>query len=305
MPFLTKMKFVFPCLAMMLVSASTFAQKTAIVNGRFRADSISIGLEVPYSLTARYPRNQQVLFPDSTFSFAPFEFSRKKIFPTKTDGFLSYDSAVYYLNTFEIDSIQRLALPVFIVQNRDCVAVVASPDSVALQFRVAHVPDSVSAEKLPLKTNTLYQKVRWLLNYPVMLIIIGIIVVVLIVCWIFFGKRIRRYFELRRLNRQYLEFTNRFTSVVGKLNSGFSNPAAEEAIVIWKKYLETLEKFPFTKFTSKEIRSVFNDRELDQALHAIDRSIYGGYTFTPESFQYLQTHSQMRFKKKEAEVKNG
>ena len=79
-----------------LVMPPAVAQESTSVHGRFESDSVSIGEEVPYTLAARYSRNQQVLFPDSSFSFAPFEFSRKKYYTTKTSGTTSYDSVVYF-----------------------------------------------------------------------------------------------------------------------------------------------------------------------------------------------------------------
>ena len=281
------------------------AQETPIIHGYFHSDSISIGKAVPYSLTAKYPSGNQVLFPDSTFSFSPFEIARKQYFPTKTKEGISYDSVVYMLNTFEIDSIQRLKLPVFVLQGMDCLTLYAVPDSIFLQFRVASVPDSVSAEKLPLKTNTLYQNVSWIFNYPVAVAIVIILLVLAIVIWAVFGKRIRKYFKLRRLAKDYEEYVAQFNRIMEKLGHDFTDRKAEEALVIWKRYMEDLEKSPYTKFTSREIQRIAGDPSLDLALRTIDRGIYGGISSNLEPFQFLQMYSQQRFRKKEEEVKHG
>jgi hypothetical protein len=281
------------------------AQKTVDVRGHFETHQLSIGEVIPYSLTARYPRSQQVLFPDSTFSFAPFEIRKKAFFTTRTTGDISYDSAVYFLTTFEIDSIQRLQLPVFVLQQKDCVAVVALPDSVRLQYRVASVPDSVSTEKLPLKTNTAYQKVQWILNYPVVALVVFILIVILVVGWLVFGKRIRKYFMIRKLKRNYQSFLASFDRAVEKLSAEASSRKAEEALVIWKGYMEDLENYPYTKSTSREIIRLEGDEALKQALGSIDRSIYGDQVSSPDYFRHLQHYSQRRFQKKEEEVKNG
>jgi hypothetical protein len=288
-----------------LVMPAAIAQNKAAVSGHFTEDSLSIGQVIPYSLAVRYPYSQQVLFPDSTFSFAPFELNDKLFFTTKTKDGISYDSVVYLLTTFEIDSIQRLQLPVFVLQGKDCVAVYSGPDSIFLQYRVASVPDSVSTEKLPLKTNTLYQNVKWIFNYPVLMIIVAAIIGFGIVIWVIFGKRIRKYFTLRRLHKDYEEFMARFNRVTDKLGSEFSVRKAEEALVVWKSYMEDLEKSPYTKFTSREILRIAADPSLDQALRSIDRGIYGGIASTLEPFKLLQSYSLQRFKKKEEEVKHG
>lgn len=294
------------CLLLLMMSGGlAHAQEDVVVHGRFQTRQTAIGEVTPYTLTARYPRNLQVLFPDSTFNFAPFEIRKKVFFPTQTTGDTSYDSAVYFLTTFEIDSIQRLGMPVFVVQPTDCVAVVSPRDSIRLQYRVSSVPDSVSTEKLPLKTNTAYQKVQWILNYPVIAIILLILVIAAVAVWIIFGKRIRKYFALKKLKRNYEAFIASFTKSTDRLSSEFTTRTAEETLILWKGYMEDLEKYPYTKFTSKEIIRLASDQQLHQALKAIDGSIYGGRGSSVEAFQALQHFSAQRFQIKEDEVKNG
>jgi hypothetical protein len=303
---LVKKRVIFCCAVLLTVVARVAdAQEQVVVRGHFEADQAGIGEVIPYSLTARYPRNLQVLFPDSAFSFAPFEIRKKTYFQTRTTGDTSYDSAVYFLTTFEIDSIQRLQLPVYVLQARDCVSVVPRPDSIRLQYLVASVPDSVSTEKLPLKTNTAYQKVQWLLNYPVAAGIILALLVISGTVWAIFGKRIRRFFLLRRLKRDYQAFAASFGNSLDRLSSEFTSRKAEETLVLWKGYMENLEKFPYTKSTSKEIVRAASDQTLQQALQAIDGSIYGGRISSVDEFRRLQNFSQLRFQKKEEEVMNG
>src|SRR5436190_2296040 len=296
----------FRCLCIFLfVWLAAAAQKGAFVSGHFEKERAGIGEIIPYSLTARYPEGQQVLFPDSTYSFKPFEYSGRKYFTTRTKDHNSVDSVVYYLTTFEIDSIQPLKLPVFVLQAKDCVSIFSIADSLTLNFQVASVPDSVSVEKLPLKTNTAYQKVKWIFNYPIIAAIVAVLITALVVVWIVFGKRIRKYFAIRKLNKEYNEFIGRFNGALEKLSTGFSSRMAEEALLVWKNYMENLEQYPYTKSTSREIIRLVSDGNLDQALKSIDRGIYGGITSTVEPFKFLQTYSQLRFEKKEAEVKNG
>lgn len=289
----------------MFLSVAAFAQDSTRVRGYFLADSLSVGESVPYILAAHYPMYEQVLFPDSLFSFAPFEITRKNFFTTRTRGGDSYDSVVYFLTTFEIDSIQQLKLPVFVVQEKDCLAVYAPLDHVFLRHQVAAVPDSLTVEKLPLKVNTAYQKVKWMLNYPLVLIAVGVLIVVCIIVWIIFGKKIRKYFALKKLKRGYQEFLSRFNPAIEKLNAQFSVRNAEETLVIWKNYMENLERHPYMKLTSREIVRIAGDSNLEHALRSVDRSIYGGIMSSVEPFRFLQTYSHARFVKKEEEVKNG
>ena len=168
-------------------TAGAYAQQTT-VHGRFIGDSIKIGEPIKYTLAARHPASQPVVFPDSTYSFTPFEIQGKKYFPTSTKDNVSLDSAVYTLATYEIDSVQMLALPVFVIHKKDCTAVYATPDTIVLKQLTGKPPQNVEAKDLPLKSNADYLSVRWIFNYPLALIIAGVIVMVLVIVWINFGK---------------------------------------------------------------------------------------------------------------------
>lgn len=275
------------------------------VKGHFEGDTVKLGQPIEFHLTATYPRSVQVLFPDSTFSFAPFEFQKKKFFTTKTENGISYDSVIYTLSTYEIDSLQRLALPVFKLQKKDCVVFYSETDTVFFKKLVNAVPDSLAINQLPLKTNTAYSPVSWLLNYPLALIIGGSLLLIALIVWIIFGKRIRKYFTVKQLTRSHAAFMNRFEQSVEKVKSSFSPELAESSVLIWKKYMEELSAKPYTKYTSREIRETEND-ELGQTLHSVDRMVYGRiYPETFDSFQQLKDFTQNRFNQKIEEVKHG
>jgi hypothetical protein len=288
-----------------MFATASWAQDTPVVRGHFLSDTTGIGKEVPFALTARYNRDLQMLFPDSTYTFAPFEVLRKKYATTRTEGNQSYDSVVYLVATFELDTLQRLRLPVFLVQEKDCVTIFSSYDSLRINHRVHVLPDSVSVERLPLKVNTAYLTVRQLLNYPVLLIIAGVILLACVIAWILFGKKIRLWFALRSLNREYTAFTTRYRTALQELENAYSPRKAEETLVIWKDYMEKLEGNPYTRYTSREIVHHVTDAELAQGLHAIDRSIYGGGAHPREAFQFLLNFTQKRFQLKEHSLRHG
>ncbi len=276
------------------------------VQAKFSGDSVKIGKPIEFYLSAHYPENLNLLFPDSTFSFAPFELQKKIYFPTKTKNGISKDSVIYMLATYEVDSIQMLKLPVFVVNPMDCTQVFSNTDSVLFQNMVKAIPDSLTTEKLPLKVNTNYLGVRWQLNYILFAIGGGILLIALILIWIFFGKRIRKYFRLKRMVRSYEAFRIKFESSVEKLDRDFSPKSVEASLVIWKNYLETLLSKPYTKYTSKEIRAMENSEELGYALSEIDRMIYGntkGNVHAP--FAGLKAYVRQEFEKKKEEVAHG
>jgi len=243
---------------LLIITTIVYSQTTDIkVHGQILVDSIKIGQPFAYSLTAEYPSAEKILFPDSTFQFTPFEYTAKLYFPTQSRNGISRDSAVYYLSSFEIDSVQSLALPIFVVQRQDCTAVYSEPDFVHLQHLVTMALDSIQAPQLPLKVNNFYEPVAWLFNYSLASIIGGIVLVLLIVSWIVFGKRIKRYFRVKRMRKAFDQFIYNFNDSLEQLKSNYTPSSAEKSLALWKKYLENLEDRPFTKLTSKEILKTY------------------------------------------------
>ena len=181
-------------LLIILFFAASFSLQAQQIKskGSFLSDSIKIGMDIRYSLSATYPSNQDVVFPDSTFNFSPFEYVGKKYFTTKTDSTYSYDSAVYIFTTFEVDSVQFLRLPVFIVTRGDSSAIYTEMDSVILQHVVAEIPDTTGVENMPLKENVDFLPLVLQFNYPYLIIGIIILIIAILLVIIIFGKRIRK-----------------------------------------------------------------------------------------------------------------
>ena len=276
------------------------------VHAKFNGDSVKIGKPIEFYLSAHYPEKLKNLFPDSTFSFSPFELQKKIYFPTRTANGISKDSVIYMLATYEVDSVQTLSLPVFVANPMDCTQVFSNTDSVFFQNLVKAIPDSLTTEKLPLKVNTNYLGVRWQLNYILFGIGGGIVVIALVLVWVFFGKRIRKYFKLKRMVKSYEAFRIKFENSVEKLDQDFSPQSVEASLVIWKNYLETLLSKPYTKYTSKEIRAIENSEELGHALSEIDRMIYGNTTGNVHApFAGLKAYVRQEFEKKKEEVAHG
>lgn len=276
------------------------------VSGGFLKDSIQIGEPIEYYLTVSYPQSLTVLYPDSTYSFEPFEFNKKKYFQTHTTNGVSYDSVLYSLSTFEVDKIQYLELPVFVATARDCTAYTPTPDSVYLiELVKSPPPDSIQAQNLPLKINTLYERVFTQFNYIILLIIGGILLVSALVVWIVFGKKIITYFKLRRLQKKHMKFLNDFSYYLQQLNSDFSSEKTEHTVSLWKKYLEQLEQKPYTKLTTRETMRLEHNEQLGNYLQMIDRAIYGNQIAVLEPLKQLQQFAEERFHKKMEEIKHG
>ena len=274
--------------------------------GRFLHDSTKIGARIPFYLIARYPQDRTLLFPDSTFDFIPFEFESKYIVPTSTTNGYSYDSVIYYLSTFDLSPMQYIRLPVYLVVMGDSSIAGTVIDSIYLKELVTQpIPDSVEVTQLPLKTDTRYLPVHWIFNYPVWAGIGAGIVLLIVLVWILLGKRIRKYYRIRRLRRNHERFIANFEGQLGKLKTRFHLRETESTLITWKRYMEQLEAKPFTKLTSRELILVEPDPNLGNSLRSIDRAIYGHEAPVDEPFRQLKDYAERKFRNKLEEVEHG
>jgi hypothetical protein len=275
------------------------------VHGGFFADSVSIGSETKYYLSVRYPSKLNVLFPDTTYNFQPFEYESKQYFPTATKDSISYDSVIYSLSTFEVDRLQQLGLSIFVINRRDTTSYKALADSILITQMVAKVPDTLSIDKLPLRMNTAYQKVPFLLNYPVIIIIFAGVCVVALIVFLFFGKKIRRHFRLKRLRKNHQKFISDFGVKLDQVKIKTTTELTESTLLTWKKYLEQLEGRPYTKLTTRETISMEKDSELGNNLKEIDKAIYGHEAPVLQPLANLRDYAEQKFIRKLDEVKHG
>ena len=145
------------------------------------------------------------------------------------------------------------------------------------------------------------------MNYPY-IVIGGIIVAVLaLVLFLAFGKKIRRRYQLYRLKKKHQNFIKRFDQLISELRIQTDHLKAEEAILVWKQYMEKLEKIPYTKLTTKEIVLTSQNEHLKKPLREVDEGIYGDLDLNNiyESFENLEYISVERFQDRVHKVKNG
>lgn len=288
------------------LSGSALIAQELKPQGYFSADTLKIGEPVTYTLSFRYPKNLEVVFPGEDDSFAPFEYLDRTFAPTSSDSVYSYDSVAYELTTFELDSIQRLALPVYVVNtNRegeaDSTVIYAALDSVMLDRVIKEMPDSVD-----LKVNQAYRDVPLAFNYPYLLVGIAAFLFLAALVYILFGKKIRKQWQLRQLRKGQKAFQENFGKSLESLRKSPNRRRSEDTLIVWKQYMERLDRLPYTKLTTKEIMKLKGGNAVQQDLRAIDRSIYGKSSNGEliRHFEHLEKHTNQRFTQKIEEIKN-
>ncbi|VXD12993.1 hypothetical protein [Marinoscillum sp. 108] len=285
----------------LLIMMGANAQKIT-VKGGFIEDSLKIGEDIHYWVSAEYPDHLELIFPDTTYNFSPFEFSGKEYFPSiiKTDR--AFDSAVYTLQSYEIDPIQSLSIPVFILKpTGDSTRIDAGLDSIFFKQLLEVVTDTTS-----LKTNLAYQNVPTQFNFPLLWIILGVLMVLTLATYLIFGKKIRKTIRLRKLKKDFIAFSEHLTMDIRSLKEAPNQKIAEHALTEWKNFLERLEQRPFSKLTTKEIMALEYTGELNGTLKNIDRCVYGGRSSDElyKDFQAIEDFTQHRYSVITDQIKN-
>ena len=270
--------------------------------GSFIQEKIKIGEEIYYTLSVKYDKKLNVLFPDSSYRYGTFEYNSRTWFKTKSDSTLSYDSVIYNLSTFEIDSIQYLQLPVFVLNNEDSLAIFSKIDSINLIQVVTDMP-----EKPEFLANTDLFNINRQFNYPYFLIGIGGFVFLSFIVLLFFGKQIAKAWKVYRIKTIHKKFIVRFFNLMRDVSGNNPGTTTEHVLAVWKNYMERLEKKPISKLTTKEILVLHNNGQLKENLKLIDRCIYGGEKGNDlfASFDYLMKYSIEICDLKITEIKNG
>ncbi|KXX67724.1 hypothetical protein [Flammeovirga sp. SJP92] len=236
--------------------------------GRFSTDSIMLGEEVKYTLRYEHSADAEVLFPDSTFNFAPFELLDKTYFPTRTTNGISVDCVEYTLSTYDIDSVYELGLPVWVYNQGEKDSIVANLDGIFFKDLIQVMPDSAQ-----LYANVDFVPVHQEFNYPYLLIFIGVLVVIALVVLLGFGGKIKEYYRKKKLQKRYVQFLHNYSS---HLDGDMTVNNVEESVVIWKSFMASVIAIPIQAMTSKEAGLALHSKELEAQLKVLDRVIYAG-----------------------------
>jgi len=249
-------------------------QQDLQVQGKFLEDSVKIGQILHYTIFVKHPKNQEIFFPSIQQNLGAFEPVKRQYFVTKTNAGNSLDSAVYTFRLFTIKNSHILNFPIYVMKGQDCTLISPKPDTIFLKRLVKH-PENINLDKLysqieipPLTPKT---ELKNILSWSLSIIIISGLTY-----W-FFGNRIKQRYRLYILWRKNLEFRRSFQRYFRNItNTSVGLRNLEKAFTLWKVYLESLTKIPFSTYTTKEMLDNLNIKHLDKYLNEIDSAIYGG-----------------------------
>ena len=269
------------------------------LQGRFLKKTILVGEPLDYELSYEHAPSLEVVFPDSLGHFAPFEYTGKTYFPTRTRRGRSLDRTIYHLRTFRLDSVQSLALPVAVLQGPDTLSVAPPPSRVRLRRTAAW--QLATAELPPLRQNLALVPVEPLFNYPYWLVGAAGVLLLLSGSAALFRRRLTRRYHTYKLGKNHRYFLAQFARHVERFDLSRSATNVERAVALWKNYLAGLESSELGSFTTREIVAYFeNDVDVRKALSATDKVIYGNLQTedakeVDRAFQRLRSFAQRRY----------
>lgn len=283
-----------------IVHCSLFTASAQRPRGYFLTDTIEIGKPFQYALSFRHQPRIEVFFPDTSAAFRPFEVIRLDYFPTETNASGSLDSAIYTLISFDLNPRQVLSVPVWTLNRRDCTAVYSEKDTILLHELIK----SSELDTLHLNTDTQIVPLRNQTNFPLVLLVAFLAMIMGTVVYLFFGEALTRQWELYQMFLRNREFRRSFLRLTRDINGKKGIENAENAVVLWKKYLQRLERKPYATYTTKEITDSISDEQLAEALRSIDGVIYGGVSSrnTADSLNTLRNIAHQSYRQKRIEL---
>ncbi len=262
---------------------------------RFMQDSVMLGQPLKAQLIYEHDKDLEVLFPDSSFDFGTFEFYQRQTYTTFTEDSISSDCTIYEFQTFELDPVQTLQMNVLIFTKNDSFFVKSNYDTVRLVEVVQQFSDTTS-----LKETTNFEEVDLEVNYPYILIGLGIVAVAVLLGILLFGQSFWKKWRIYRLKKKHEQFEMEFSQF------GNSPKETENAIGFWKRYLTSLEKTDIESLTTKEIQAQFNDESLSGMLSEMDGYIFGGIAISKDaSLSKLSSFAYQRLQKRIKTIQDG
>jgi hypothetical protein len=270
------------------------------VDGYFMQDSAKLGERVGYVLKATYPESKQLVFPDSTYDFSPLVLLEKKTFISYTQDSITQDSTIYYLSNFSLDPSIFLTLPVYELARYDSVVYYPLEAELKLKLTLDSIP-----EQLVFQENNIYQPLEKSLNWIIIGIIIGGILLLLGTFYFLFADKIEEFWKERREKRRWQLFEKKWKTQTALLTENPTIESADEVIGLWKGYMESITQMPVREWTSSEIGEQLENIEIFKALRSIDMIIYAGRSSqSEEATSYLLEVARSKYQEKQTKIKH-
>ena len=270
--------------------------------GYFIKENKTIGDTIYFISTINYPKNIEIIQPDSSNDYKTFEYIDKLIFPSLKIEDRVLDSTIYLLRTFNTDTIQSLKLSSYIINNNDSLKITSTEDNLIISNQIKKIDQS-----LKVKYNTILSKINKLINYKYVTYIIAIILLIIGLTYILFGKKIVIFFNIHRLKKAFKSFETKFQKQHMIYRKEKSKNEIEKLLVIWKVFMEFISNKTYLSSTTKEIEKFNSNKKIISSLKGFDKNIYSPNKNILESkdINNLFNEAKHNFNVKLKNIKNG
>ena len=295
------MKYLILSLLILQSTYSLNAQKIKY-KGYFIKENKTIGDTIYFISTINYSKNIEIIQPDSSNDYKTFEYIDKLIFPSLKIEDRILDSTIYLLRTFNTDTIQSLKLSSYIINNNDSVKITSTEDDIIISNQIKKIDQS-----LKVKYNTILSKINKLINYKYVTYIIAIILLIIGLTYILFGKKIVIFFKIHRLKKAFKSFETKFHKQQMIYKKEKSKSEVEKVLVIWKVFMEFISNKTYLSSTTKEIEKFNNNKKIISSLKEFDKNIYSPNKniLKSKDINNLFNEAKHNFNVKLKNIKNG
>jgi len=295
------MKYLILSLLILQSTYSLNAQKIKY-KGYFIKENKTIGDTIYFISIINYPKNIEIIQPDSSNDYKTFEYIDKLIFPSLKIEDRILDSTIYLLRTFNTDTIQSLKLSSYIINNNDSVKITSTEDDIIISNQIKKIDQS-----LKVKYNTILSKINKLINYKYVTYIIAIILLIIGLTYILFGKKIVIFFKINRLKKAFKSFETKFHKQQMIYKKEKSKSEVEKVLVIWKVFMKFISNKTYLSSTTKEIEKFNNNKKIISSLKEFDKNIYSPNknTLKSKDINNLFNEAKHNFNVKLKNIKNG
>jgi len=265
----------------------------------FLEKDIKIGDSIKLVSIINYPKEIELIQPDSSFKFFPFSFVKKENFESKLNERIISDSSLYILRSFEIDSIQSIRLNSFILNGKDCLEISSNYDTVYFKSLVNNTDQKV-------KKNMSFNEILSIINTYKLSLYSIIFIFLILAVYLLFRKKIIAYFKKRKVLKSHALFNKEFEKIKKQFKTNADKNNLEKIILIWKRYIEKLTSIPYSSMTTKEIIDFFDNENLIKSLKYIDEMIYSDKLIEMDkfSFKYLLDYADSKTKELIKKIEN-
>lgn len=265
----------------------------------FLEKDIKIGDSIKLVSIINYPKEIELIQPDSSFQFFPFSFVKKENFESQLNERIISDSSLYILRSFEIDSIQSIRLNSFILNGKDCLEISSNYDTVYFKSLVNNTDQKV-------KKNMSFNEILLIINTYKLLLYSIVFICLILAVYLLFRKKIIAYFRKRKVLKSYALFNKDFEKIKKQFKTNADKNNLEKIILIWKRYIEKLTSIPYSSMTTKEIIDFFDNENLIKSLKYIDEMIYSDKLIEMDkfSFKYLLDYADSKTKELIKKIEN-